>query len=822
MATNIGPRIQIEGEKEYLNAINNIIQQTKTLDSEMKAVASSFTSSSTATNELGKTMEDAEGKTLSFADVLKANLLSQAIVSGVKKLADSVKTFAKEIVNTGMGYEAQMSRVKAISGATADDMERLEQKAIEMGSTTKFSATQSGEALEYMAMAGWETEDMLNGLSGVMYLAAASGEDLATTSDIVTDAMTAFKMSAGEAGHFADVLAVAATNANTDVGKMGDTFRYVATIAGTMEYNVEDTALAIGLMADNGLKATQAGTALRSIITRLATDAGASKNKLGALGVLTEELGVEFYNLDGSARNLSDVLLEAREAFKGLSVEQQASYAKTIAGQEAIAGWQAIMNSSDESIEKLTSSLENADGAAEAMAQTMNDNLAGDIVAIKSNLESLGISIYKKFEEPLRNAAGTVKDQVLPALKEFVGSGDIAKFVTDFQNIVSAIDIPNLLVSMSEGIKSASQQLLEVGKNTFDGFVTYLQENLPQFISSGLDTVLSFTSGLREGAGKLVDSALTLIKTLADGIVKSLPDLIQKVPLIVSNIAGVINDNAPKLLVTAGEIILQLAKGLVENIPVIVKNLPQIIGAIWDTITAFNWLNLGAKIITGIGDGAKNMGSSLLKTVKDIMQHPVDHIKGLVSSIKTIGGDIIHGLSSGISGMAGLVSSAVSGIKDIVWNGIKGLASSAVTWGRDMISGFADGILGAIRLVTDAVSEVAEKVTSFLHFSRPDVGPLRDYETWMPDFVQGLADGIKSNAWRVQSAVEGLASNIQLAPIQTSIQAMQPAAAAAAAGGYGPINITVNGAPGQDVNELANIVMWKIESATQRKGAVFG
>ncbi|MDE6838516.1 MAG: phage tail tape measure protein, partial [Acutalibacter sp.] len=253
-------------------------------------------------------------------------------------------------------------------------------------------------------MAGWKDQDMLNGIAGIMDLAAASGEDLASTSDIVTDALTAFGMQASESGHFADVLAVASSNANTNVGMMGETFKYVAPVAGSLGYTAEDTALAIGLMANSGIKASQAGTSLRSIITRLSTDAGASSKSLGALGVLTQQLGVEFYNTDGTARSLNDVIMDSREAWSGLSEEQQVSYAKTIAGQEAMSAWLALMNAAPGDVEKLTLALEDCDGAAKDMAETMLDNLAGDMKLFESALESLQI---------------TVSDALNPTLREF-------------------------------------------------------------------------------------------------------------------------------------------------------------------------------------------------------------------------------------------------------------------------------------------------------------------------------------------------------------------------------------------------------------------
>jgi TP901 family phage tail tape measure protein len=344
-----------------------------------------------------------------FGDKSKSAVdqLAQAIVAA--GLAEKVKDVAKALydcVDTFAAFESQMSTVQAISGATAEEMARLTEKAQYMGSTTSFTATEAGKALEYMAMAGWKTGDMLDGLEGILYLAAASGEDLAATSDIVTDALTAFGLAASDSAHFADVLAKASSNSNTNVRMMGETFKYAAPVAGTLGYSIEDTALAVGLMANASIKASQAGTTLRSIFTRLATDAGASSTKLGALGVLTKQVGVEFYDMaTQKARPLADVLMDCREAWKGYSDEQQTAWAKTIAGQEAMSGWLAIMNAADSDVEKLTAALQECSGAAYEMSQIQLDNYAGQLTLLDSAVDGLKLTIGSQLAPVLEELA---------------------------------------------------------------------------------------------------------------------------------------------------------------------------------------------------------------------------------------------------------------------------------------------------------------------------------------------------------------------------------------------------------------------------------
>ena len=246
-------------------------------------------------------------------------------------------------VKVAADFDSAMSQVAAVSGATGAELDALRDKAREMGAKTKFSASEAAEAMNYMAMAGWKTEDMLSGIEGVMNLAAASGEDLATTSDIVTDALTAFGLTAADSGHFADILAAASSNANTNVAMMGETFKYCAPIAGALGFSAEDTAEAIGLMANAGIKGSQAGTALRTIMNNLTGDIQLSGQALG-------DVTIQTINADGSMRDLSDILADCRGAFSQLTESEQAQAAEALVGKNAMSGFLALMNAGEQKI----------------------------------------------------------------------------------------------------------------------------------------------------------------------------------------------------------------------------------------------------------------------------------------------------------------------------------------------------------------------------------------------------------------------------------------------------------------------------------------
>lgn len=388
-----------EREVEYArSAVEKYESELKDANEKVKEFGTESDNTAEDVKDLGNEAEGAANGGINTMTIALGNL----VADGLELAAGKMKDFTKDVVTTGASFEAAMSEVGAISSASAEDMALLTDKAEQMGATTKFTAAESAEAFKYMAMAGWKPVEMLSGIEGVLSLAAASGESLGTTSDIVTDAMTAFGLSADQAGHFADVLAAASSNANTNVGMMGETFRYAAPVAGALRYSIEDTAEAIGIMANSGIKASQAGTALRSIITRLSTDAGASSTQLGALGLLTHHLGVEFYNTDGSARALGDVLADTREKWKTLNDEDQTFYAKKIAGQNAISGWLALMNAAPADVEKLSGAIRDCNGAATDMSTVMIDNLQGDMTIFESAMDGMKISLAKEMTPALR------------------------------------------------------------------------------------------------------------------------------------------------------------------------------------------------------------------------------------------------------------------------------------------------------------------------------------------------------------------------------------------------------------------------------------
>lgn len=388
--------------------------------------------------ELRRLQEEAASTSVALSKIDQAGKKMEAFGDSVTSAGQKIMPASMAVaglgaaaVKTAADFDTSMSKVAAVSGATGDDLDALRDKAREMGAKTKFSASEAADAMNYMAMAGWKTGDMLEGIEGIMNLAAASGEDLATTSDIVTDALTAFGLTAQDSGHFADILAAASSNANTNVAMMGETFKYCAPIAGALGFSAEDTAEAIGLMANAGIKSTQAGTALRTIMNNLSGEVKITGSALGEVTIATT-------NADGSMRDLSDILSDCRGAFSQLSESEQAAAAEALVGKNAMSGFLALMNAGEGDIEKLSSAIDSCsdtfvktvdgaiipmsqaleegvewieeyNGVSEKMAAVMQDNLGGQLTILKSQIQELAISFGEMLMPAIRAIVSKVQ-----------------------------------------------------------------------------------------------------------------------------------------------------------------------------------------------------------------------------------------------------------------------------------------------------------------------------------------------------------------------------------------------------------------------------
>lgn len=602
-------------------------------------------------------------------------------------------------VKVGSDFEASMSKVAAISGATGDDLKALTDKAKEMGATTKFSASESADALQYMAMAGWKTEDMLNGLEGIMNLAAASGEDLATTSDIVTDALTAFGLSAEDSTHFADVLAQASSNANTNVGMMGETFKYVAPVAGALGYTAEDTALAIGLMANSGIKASQAGTSLRSIMSRMAKP---TKEVQGAM----DKLGVSLTDSNGNMKSLNEVMGDLRNGFAGLSEAEAAEMAAALGGQEAMSGLLAIVNASDDDFDKLSDAIYSCDGAAKRMADTMNDNLQGQITILKSGLEGLGISLYENMEAPLKEVVKEAQNMVQQLQDAFNNGG--------LDEVVSTVG--DIFAQIVEKAASAAPDLIDVASDMIQSFLTGINNNLPEIASAGVDIVTSLGSALIENTGLLWSTGVALLAEVLSGLADNMPQLVESAKDALSQFGSALVEYAPSIGESAAKIVSYLASAVIENLPQIIEVGKQIVQGFIAGIEQ-EFPGLGA-FLSGLFDGFASILAPIAQTVVDALSNIFSALDGADPETMEALGKAIGTIAASIAALK-VASEVVGGVKNLlsVLGGFRKTAGNVigivpkVVEGFQLLSGGAGTFSEVLALEFPKLAGIITKVT---------------------------------------------------------------------------------------------------------------
>lgn len=671
-------------------------------------------------------------------------------------------------------FQEQMSGVKAISGATTEEIAQLSNKAKEMGASTKFTATEAGQAMEYMAMAGWKTEDMLGGIEGIMNLAAASGEDLAGVSDIVTDALTAFGLSASDAGHFSDVLAQASSNANTNVSMMGSTFQKVAPVAGALGYSVEDMSLGIGLMANASIKAEVAGTSLKTALANMAkpTDAQAAA---------MEKYGISLTNADGSMKSFGDVVKNLRSSLGGLSEAEQVAAATTIFGKESFAGMLAIVNASEADFNKLTDAVYNCDGAAKQMAETKLDNLNGSITLAQSAFDALQVELgelllptltegVKRFTEIVNAVTNFVREnpqatktiaKVAVALAGLKVGGLAAKLgflevKGGILNVQKAFEIIKG-IGMNKYLQSLTGGFLNF-KNIGSGILGYFTsvKNAAGGVSSALGGVLSnstlFTKigsvfsgiggkigGILSGVGTVIaNSPLGKVGNLIGAGFGKITKFIAPVgnaiktmlgPLgnLASSVFGPLGGVVGKILPIVGVIttiitVIQLVKNHLQEIRAFIeKTFGSEALAIFDKIVA---------VITNVGDTIKNIFSdSNIGEARNKIQEifgdkgvqVFDTLVNILGKVKTAVSDVIAFVTTYVVPVAEQVLQVI--INDVV-PGIVSFIQAAAPTIMSIIQSIVDFVGAVIPIIADFIAGLMPIISELISFLQTYVLPI--------------------------------------------------------------------------------------------------
>lgn len=635
-----------------------------------------------------------------------------------KNLTVPIAGAGAAVAGVAAKFESAMSEVAAISGASGDELQALTDKAQEMGATTKFSASESAAALKYMAMAGWDTKAMLNGINGVMQLAAASGEDLASTSDIVTDAMTAFGLSADQSTRFADVLAQTANRSNTSVALMGETFKYVAPVAGALGYSIEDASVAIGLMANSGIKGSQAGTSLKNVLTNLAKPTDQVQSYM-------DKLKISLTDSAGNVKPLNQLLNEMRDGFNGLTEAEKAEYAAGIAGKEGMSGLLAIVNSSQADFDNLTEAINNSNGAAQNVADVMMDNLGGQLTILKSTLEGIAIS----FGNILLPAVKKVVDSLQDFLNWLNGLTDDQKqFIVTVAAVVAAIGpvlliIGKLITSVTNIIKVV--RLLSAG---FAGITAPVAAIIAAVIAliAAFKTLWDNNEEFRTKITEIWEGIKSKFEEFSKGIVDRLNSLgfsFEDITDVLKSVwEGLCNFLAP------------IFEGAFSYVGIILETALDVLTGIFDVFSGIftgDW----KKVWTGVKEIFEALWNKIKNTVKNLLN----------TILRILGTDL------------DTIRAKIKSVIDDILNWFKELPGKMLEIGKNILKGLADGILNTVDTVKNTVSDVANSILNTFKSIFDIHSPSKETAEMGSMLMQGLAGGVSDSSDVAMNAVMKMA-----------------------------------------------------------------
>ena len=721
-------------------------------------------------------------------------------------------------VSTAANFESSMSQVQATMGITKDamstvngesvnTMDTLSALAKKMGSETAFSASECAEALNYLALAGYDTQQMCDTLPTVLNLAAAGGIDLAAASDMVTDAMSALGMGVDEAGTMVDQMAKTASTTNTSVAQLGEGILTIGATAKTVKGGTAELNTALGILANNGIKGAEGGTHLRNVILSL-------QNPTDKAAACMEQLGLDVYDSEGNMRSLNDILGDLNTSMDGMTAAEKSNIIGQIFNKTDLSSVNALLANTGTTWDELQQSIIDSGGAAQQMADTQLDNLQGQITILKSALEGLAISFGELLLPAIKMIVGWVQQfvdwlngmdegtkkvittvallaaalgPVLIVVGKVVSAvGTIMTIVPKVAGVINTVKtafaalnttmLANpifLIIAAITALVAAFIYLWNTNED-FRQFWINLWENVKEVAIAVWEAIKNFFAAAWEAISSTAQAVWNGIKDffsgLWEGIKTIFSTVVEVIKTIITTYFNIYKTIITTVLNAIKTVFTTVWNGIKTVVTTVVTAIQTFITTAWNAIknTVTTVLNAIKTVITTVWNAIKAAVTTVVNAIKNVISTVWNGIKNTVSTvvngIKNTVSTVFNNIKSSISGTMGNIVSVIKNGFNNAISFITSLPSKALQWGKDMIMGIVNGIKSCIGAVGDAVSSVANKIKSFLHFSVPDEGPLTDYESWMPDFMKGLAKGIEDSKSMVAKAMDGVAADMILNP----------------------------------------------------------
>lgn len=721
----------------------------------------------------GDTKLDTSGftKGVSSMTVAAGNLISDLTKTAATKLAG----LAKSSVSVGMNFDASMSQVAATMGTTVDQIDNLTKVAKEMGSTTKFTATQAADALNYLALAGYDADKAAEVLPSVLNLAAAGGMDLAYASDLVTDAMASLNIEANKQNvdDFGNKLAMAASKANANVSQLGEAILTVGGTAANLKGGTTELTTALGLLANVGIKGAEGGTHLRNIILSLQSPTDEAAKKM-------QKLGLSVYDSQGKMRGLNDILGDLNSAMNGMTQGQKDSIINQLFNKTDLAAVNGLLAAQGEQWDTLAAQIDNADGAMGQMAETQIDNLQGAMTIMSSAFEGMQLAVYDELEPTLTEAVKWGTDcltQLTTALSEGGPEAMLSAAGEIISDLAGSIveQLPGLMQSgveiiaqLAAGIVEATPAMLDTAAEVLGALAQGLVDNIPDLIASAAEVIAGFIGYLGDHADEMMTAGLQIIESLIIGITDNLPGLIEAAGVTIAKFAAALISNLPKILECAAAIMTTLVDGIlysIENLAEAALACVAKLMGVWDG-SMDEWGHIGENIVSGLLNGIKGAWNSLTKWVSDGINGLVSGVKGRLGIhspskvFDEIGVQVCNGLAQGLDRGNKKVKDAaktvVASVTDSATTLTNGVAKTVETVTERMANGatqqkqtitetsrqMVGGVLKDIKTVTSIAADGTETVKQTME-------TVRETAKTVTSTFETLADGVKTTTQTV-------------------------------------------------------------------------